>query len=224
MNPLGVRVRNAAAPDAEPGPWFEIVGVVEDISTTKKLPTIYHAMQPVQDQNPVTMALRIGPAIPPGLAARLQEIATNLGAGLRVDQLRSLKDIYQEAQRDEKIVSIALAIVVAIVLLFSAAGIYTLAAFAVAQRRREIAIRAAIGAQPRRLVADIFGRTLLPVIAGAVIGMLLAMYIGVQMENRVTAIGLGLPAMFLIAIGLLAVVGPARRALRIDPTRALRES
>ena len=53
--------------------------------------------------------------------------------------------------------------------------------------------------------------------------LLLAMYIGVQMENRISAISLGVPAVFLVAIGLLAVAGPARRALRVDATEALRE-
>jgi hypothetical protein len=223
-NPLGIRVREPGTPQADPGPWLEIVGIVEDTSAGERIPTIYRALRPAQDRSAAVLALRVGPVIPRGLAVRLQDIATALDPGLRVDQLRRLDGVYQEAHRDERIVSVALAVVVAIVLLFSAAGIYTLAAFTVAQRRREIAIRAAVGAQPRRLVADIFGRTLLPVIAGAGVGALLAMYIDTKVENDFSVIGVGTCAAFLIAIGVLAVAGPARRALRIDATEALRES
>jgi len=224
VNPLGLRVREVAAPDSESRPWFEIVGIVDNISTSNLQPTIYHPMPPGQDRNSVSLALRVGSAIPLGLAARLQQIATALDPGLRVDQLRSLDDVYWEAHRDKSIVSLAFAIVVLIVLLFSVAGIYTLAAFAVAQRRHEIAIRAAIGAQPRRLVADIFGRTLFPVIGGAIVGELLSIYIDTLVETKIPVIGLSACGALVMAIGLLAVAGPARRALRIDATEALRES
>ena len=62
-----------------------------------------------------------------------------------------------------------------IVLLFSMAGIYTLMAFIVAQRWREIGVRAALGAQPRRLLIGIFGRAAVPLLIGAMAGCALAL-------------------------------------------------
>jgi ABC-type antimicrobial peptide transport system permease subunit len=126
------------------------------------------------DRKAVALVLRTGTAIPDGLAARLQEIATRLDPHLRVDQLRRLGDVYQQAHRDENIVQSRIGVLVTIVLLFSAAAIYTLTAFALTQRCREISIRMAIGAPSRRLLADILGRTLSPVVVGAAVSALLA--------------------------------------------------
>ena len=82
---------------------------------------------------------------------------------------------------------LVLAAVMLIVLLFSMAGIYTLMAFTVAQRWREIGLRSALGAQPRRLVAGIFGRALVPVVAGAVAGSLVALLIDSNVQ--ITQVG-----------------------------------
>ena len=56
----------------------------------------------------------------------------------------------------------------------SAAGIYALMSFTVARRRREVGIRAALGAQPRRLLASIFSRALGQLAVGVVVGLLAA--------------------------------------------------
>jgi hypothetical protein len=226
-SPLGHRIRETTA-DRNPVPWFEIVGVVADLTTNEAVPTIYRARERGQEAKAVALVLRIGGAIPNGLAARLQEIATRLDPHLRVDQLRHLGDVYQQAHRDENIVSLALAILVIIVLLFSAAGIYTLTAFAVTQRRREIAIRSAIGASPKGLLAYILGRSLSPVLAGAVVGVAFAGYLEVQLnanfDSGSSAVRLAAGTGLLMAIGLLAVAGPAQRTLRIDAVETLRES
>ena len=117
--------------------------------------------------------------------------------------------------------------VTVIVLLFSMAGIYTLMAFIVAQRWHEIGVRAALGASPRRLIVGIFGRAAIPLLMGALTGCAIA--IGLQSSVPVDEIGgrsipgaVAISAGLMIVIGLLAVFGPARRAIRIDPTEALR--
>jgi ABC-type antimicrobial peptide transport system permease subunit len=79
------------------------------------------------------------------------------------------------------------------------------------------------------LVTEVFGRSLVPVVAGAVVGGLLALLIDFNVE--LTQIGgRSIPgivpacATLMIAVGLLALIGPARRALRINPAMALRDS
>jgi ABC-type antimicrobial peptide transport system permease subunit len=85
-----------------------------------------------------------------------------------------------------------------------------------------------LGAQQRVLVTEIFGRSLVPVVAGAVVGGLLALLIDSNVELTQVG-GRTIPgivpacATLMIAVGLLALIGPARRALRINPAVALRD-
>ena len=112
-------------------------------------------------------------------------------------------------------------------LLLSAAGLYALMAFTVAQRRREIGIRSALGAQPGHLVAAVFRRAFWQIGAGSAAGMLAAYLVGRYVPIEQIG-GLPIPgilpgaAAFMLLVGVLASLGPARRGLRIDPTEALR--
>jgi putative ABC transport system permease protein len=97
-------------------------------------------------------------------------------------------------------------------------------AFTVAQRRREIGLRVALGANPLRLLATIMSRSLWQLAAGVGIGSTLAILL--FSEGELTA-GSGMEILpplvaFVLAVGLLAAAVPARRALRIQPTEALR--
>lgn len=100
-------------------------------------------------------------------------------------------------------------------------------AFTVAQRRREIGIRSALGAQPGHLIAAVFGRALSQIAAGSAAGMFAAYLVGrfvpIEQIGGVPIPGV-LPgaAAFMLLVGVLAALGPARRGLRIDPTEALR--
>jgi putative ABC transport system permease protein len=212
---------------SEPRPWYEIVGVVEDFPANNDTPTMYHPMAPGQTY-PVSLTLRVGSSAAL-VASRLPEIARALDPTLRVGQLRSLDEIYRQKRSADNMFGLILAAVMLIVLLFSMAGIYTLMAFTVAQRWREIGLRSALGAQPRRLVAEIFGRALVPVVAGAVGGGLAALFIDSQLQIAQAVVGRSIPgilpgsAALVIVAGLLALIGPARRALRVDPAQALRD-
>ena len=227
---LGRRVRYQGTENgnslSEPRPWYEIVGVVENFPANNDAPTMYHPMAPGQTY-PVSLTLRVGSSAAP-VASRLPEIARALDPALRVGQLRSLDEIYRQNRSADNMFGLVLAAEMLIVLLFSMTGIYTLMAFTVAQRWREIGIRSALGAQPRRLVAGIFGRALVPIAAGAVAGSLMALLIDYSVsfeEVGAQSIPGILPATaaLMIVVGLLAVAGPARRALRVNPTEALRD-
>ena len=101
--------------------------------------------------------------------------------------------------------------------------------FIVAQRWREIGVRLALGAQPRRLLAGIFGRALVPLTLGASVGCAAALRLHSWLPiaeaggQRIPGI-VWISAALMIGVGLFAVAGPARRAISVDPTEALRVS
>jgi predicted permease len=214
--------RQAAPPPA----WHEIVGVVEDFLGSNDGPTIFHPM--AEAPHPVSLTIRAPSGI--GLAAdRLREVASGLDPELRVGRLRSLHEMYWQRRSFDHMFGFMVGAVTLIVLLFSMAGMYTLMAFIVAQRWREIGVRAALGAQPRRLLIGIFGRAAVPLVIGAMAGCAIALRLHSSLPIA-EAGGRSIPgivpasAALMIVVGLLAVAGPARRAIRIDPTEALRVS
>lgn len=107
-----------------------------------------------------------------------------------------------------------------IVLMLSATGIHSLMSFTVARRTREIGIRAALGASAGKIVAGIFSRALLQVSLGVVVGSAIASLGGLGSAREVLIL-IGADAIMLV-VGLTACAVPLRRALRIDPTEALR--
>jgi ABC-type antimicrobial peptide transport system permease subunit len=97
----------------------------------------------------------------------------------------------------------------------------------VARRTREIGLRTALGATPSRLLASIFVRALVLVGSGIAAGnlvLLLAVALGPEVELADVADALLITSAVMLTVGLLACVEPARRALRIHPTDALKEA
>jgi putative ABC transport system permease protein len=92
--------------------------------------------------------------------------------------------------------------------------------FTVARRTREIGIRAALGASQGRIVAGIFSRAFLQITAGVVVGSGLAALMGVGSAREVLLL-LAADGIMLV-VGIAACAVPLTRALRIDPTEALR--
>ncbi len=93
--------------------------------------------------------------------------------------------------------------------------------FSVSRRTRDIGIRAALGAQPRRILAAIFSRSMGQIGLGVVVGASLA-FITRNQTGMDDYGALAAVAAIMMAIGLLACVAPAWRALRIQPSEAFR--
>jgi putative ABC transport system permease protein len=226
---IGRRVRPVPARGSDAGPWYEIVGIVSDRPANTSQGRMYVPAQPSARgaASPIQLALKAGPD-PASMARRLQEIGTNLDPTLRLETVRPLDEVYAETQMSRNLTSYALAIVTLSVLVLSAAGLYALMSFTVARRRREIGIRTALGALPGRLLTSIFARALWQIAAGVVVGVTAALVLhrtlNIEVEGGWHIPGI-LPAaaLFVMMIGLLAAAGPARRAVRVDPTEALRD-
>ena len=227
-NGLGRRVRYRRIEDSahvQPPPgWHDIIGVVEDFPGSNDGPMMFHPMtMPLRS---VSLTIRTASSVA-AAADRLRAVAARLDPQLRVGRLRSLEDMYWQRRSLDHTFGFVLGSVVVLVVLFSMAGMYTLMAFIVAQRWREIGVRSALGAQPRRLLGGIFGRALVPLMIGATVGCALALGLHSWLPIA-EAGGRSIPgivpvsASLMIVVGLLAVSGPARRAIRVDPTEALR--
>jgi len=230
-NALGRRfryVRTAGSewlhgPDADR--WYEVVGVVGNLPVTTDARVAYHAAAPGQI-HPAHLQLRLR-GNSAGLAERLRDVSASVDPTLHVDEVRTLAEIYREHRFGDNLGAITIGAITGSLLLLSAAGLYALMAFTVAQRRREIGIRSALGAQPGRLMAAVFRRAFWQLGAGAAAGMLAACltgrYVPIEQIGGLPIPGI-LPgaAAFMLLVGVLASLGPARRGLRIDPTEALR--
>ena len=112
------------------------------------------------------------------------------------------------------------------VLLLSAAGIYALMSFTVTQRRREIAIRTALGAHSGRLLRGIFSAALKQIALGVAIGLAVTLLIDATSDGEALR-GYATPLLAVMVVvmgtvGLAAALGPARRGLRIEPAEALK--
>ena len=227
--PVGRRVRFASSDPAAPEPWLEIVGMVRDIGMTPtdlgEAPYVFHAASPATAY-PLVMGVRMA-GDPAALASRLRAIATELDPGLRLDELRSLDELARRVDVPLMVVAGAIAGVVSLGLFLSAAGIFSLMSVSVARRTREIGLRSALGASPARVLAGVFSRALVLVGSGIAAGnlvLLLFVTLATELVLGDVAGALLITSAVMLTVGLLACVEPARRALRIHPTDALKQA
>ena len=234
---VGRRIRfvgrggDTSADHVELNRWFEIVGVVADFPARRMesglaSAKVYQAVAPGRTY-PLTLALRLRGTTPSAYSARLREISAALDPNLQLRAVASLDTVLRREQEMMRLVAIGLGAVTASVVILSAAGVYALMSFTVARRRKEIGIRAALGADPARLLRGIFSRVGLQLAAGAGLGAAVAAGLealsGGEMLEGHGAFVLPIVALVMTMVGLCAAVGPARRGLRIHPNEALRE-
>jgi predicted permease len=222
-NAIGQRVRIVSGEDSRVTgkEWYEIVGVVRDFGWQLPRPHEQSAMyRPTLPGPGSDMSLAVRARDPEGFATRLRTLAAEVDPTIRLTNVQPLALVGGgEAKMNWALTSIAW-LISFIVLLLSATGIHALMSFTVARRTREIGIRAALGARPGRILAGIFSRAFLQIGAGIVAGSALAALLGLESTREVLLL-LAADATMLV-VGLTACAVPVRRALRIDPTEALR--
>lgn len=231
---LGRRVRYVPEDARKPGDpqaerWYEIVGVVENIDANPFGPNlvdpcVYHPLKNVEGTR-VGLAVRAAGIDQGSLARRIGQIAAGIDPALEVEVV-PLAERYRHLRTALSIAAAAIGIGVLSVLLLSAAGVYALMSFTVEQRRREIAIRIALGAQRGRLLGDIFRNALRQVTLGVVIGVGVALLIDRSSDGEALrgkgGLLLSIMVVVMTLVGLLAALGPARSGLRIAPSEALK--
>jgi putative ABC transport system permease protein len=161
-----------------------------------------------------------------GFARKAHQILAAVDPALRMGEVRTQWQADSEDALAVRLVALALSCILVTVLLFSAAGVYSLMSFTVAQRRREIGIRAALGASSMDVLRSVFSRVAVQVGMGVVLGAFGAMMIAPISDDVVWAERLAMVtpaiALIMVLVGVVAAYGPARRSLRIQPTEAVR--
>jgi len=222
-NPIGQRVRVVGGEDDTVAgeQWYEVVGMVKDFGWQLPLPheqsAMYRPRLPTPDTD-VSLAVRVRD--PEAFATRLRAVVAGVDPTIRLTDVQPLTQVGGgEARMNWALTGVAW-LVSFIVLLLSATGIHSLMSFTVTRRTREIGIRAALGARPARIVAGIFSRAIVQIGLGVLVGSGLAALWGLGSTRQVLLL-LAADAVML-TVGLAACLVPLKRALRIEPTEALR--
>ncbi len=230
-NAVGLRVHYVEPRRREPvggsTTQYEIAGVVTDLSTNTVTPDViepvmYHSLgSPTR----ATALIRVRGNDPLQLSSRLRDLTATLDPTLRV-RVMTLSETTRQQLIGLRLMLFGTSLVIVTVLLLSAAGIYAMMSFTVSRRRKEIGIRAALGADAGQLLRSIFAKSALQLAAGVVVGIVLALMIdwgsGGEMLGSFGRALLPFTAVLMTIVGLIATIGPARRGLRIQPVEALR--
>jgi predicted permease len=229
-NPVGARVRTLQrGSERELEAWYEIVGVVSDLEMLFPADWggaayIYRAAT-AAELDPVAVAVRVaGDAAP--LAPRVAALARQVDAGLHLRDLVTMEDIVAQERGRMVVGSIVFGGVLLVALVFSAAGLYALMAVAVQRRTREIGIRIALGANPRRVLRSVFTRAGRQLGGGIIAGNSLILLLAWRADSLTAGLLVSsmITSVIMAAVGVLACAAPARRALRVQPTEALRQN
>ena len=183
--------------------------------------------QSVPFMQPKDLAIRTA-ADPMTLLAGVRAAIWAVDPAQPISQVRIMADYVDDDLAPHRLQAQLTGVFAAFALLLASVGIYGVLSYAVAQRRHEIGLRMALGAERRDLVRWVVARGLRPVLGGVAVGLgvawTLAHLIGgllfdVRPRDPMT---FGVAAATLIAVAALASWLPARRASRVDPLSALR--
>ncbi|HTU99177.1 MAG TPA: ABC transporter permease [Luteitalea sp.] len=236
-NPLGRRIKYVAWSREAPSGnvalerWYEIVGVVPDFPRPGPFDDesegrVYHAVE-AGDLYPAHLNVRVRSGNPAALADPLRALSASIDPDMLLLNVSTAEMAVRQAQGMMRLIGVSLALMVLSVILLSSAGIYSLMSFTVARRRREIGIRAALGANRNRILVGIFSRVFAQLGAGAVLGLIAAVGLARVLEGDMVqhyrAMLLPLGVGLMTTLGVVAAIGPARQGLRIQPIEALRD-
>jgi predicted permease len=234
-NPLGKRMRfGKRDPNA---PWLTVVGVVGDLNQ--------HAMQEVEWPGPdvyfaiqqfppllvprFTFLIRAAAGVAPSsLASRVESELRAVAPTLPPYDVDSMEHRLDEFAAKGHFLVLLMGLFAGLALVLAAAGLYGVLFYSVTQRTREMGIRVALGASSADLVSLVFGRAAALSAAGLGIGLCAAVALnrlfesllyGVSPTDRLTLLS---TSTLLFLVAMAASYFPARRALRVPPTIALR--
>ncbi len=233
-DPIGQRLLN---PEIIPGKTerggdiaWEIVGVVADESTSSLDDETSAVAYASYEQSPVYFANLI---VTSDLDAKLlerpvRELLRRINPGQSILDVRTMSEIKAASVGSERLQSVLLGAFSATALVLAAIGMFGVLAYSVVRRRREIGIRAAVGASPAHLLRMILRQGATVATAGLVLGLLLAYGVSpllgpilYHVEPHDPYLMAGVAGAFMIVAALACAI-PATWASRLDPNAVLR--
>jgi len=225
-------------PNGNAPPWYHVVGVTGDVLThgLDQPPSeiVYYPMVPMEGAplwsppTHMTVAIRTHGTDPLSLAPAARRIVTAIDREVPVANVQTMQTIVEQSTARTTFAMLLLAVAGSMALLLSAVGVYGVISYTVAQRRPEIGVRMALGAQAAQVGRMVVAQSLRVAAAGIAIGLLGAfattrvlqsLLFGVSPTDPVT---LGGVTIVLVMLGALAAYAPARRATKVDPVEVLR--
>jgi putative ABC transport system permease protein len=228
-NPIGKRVKSG--PIQSTNPWLNIIGVVGDVKTDslelQEAPHIYLSDFQAPAYNSVIYLRTAGDPGTLGDAIRPEVEAVD--PNVPVYAVRTMEDVIARSMAERRFALQILGFFAGVALLLAAIGIYGVMAYTFSQRRHEIGIRLALGAQPRDILRMALSEGMTLVAVGLGSGLVGALILTRFLRSMLYAVSpndpltfVALPAL-LAAVALLACFVPARRATQVDPLVALRD-
>ena len=234
---VGRRVRFQTGRDGGDEPW-EVIGVVADVryeglTLAEPTPEAFFSTRQIEEApafryfGPSIVAVRTA-GDPPAVIPFLQEAVNEAHPRARLQDVMTMDARLSSIVAQPRFYAAFVGFFAALAVFLAAFGVYGLLAYTVAQRRTEIAIRMALGAQRGDVLALVVRQGAVLVGAGAVIGLaasaassrvLESFLYGVTADDRLTFVAAPL---VLVAAALVACWLPARRATRVEPMRTLR--
>jgi putative ABC transport system permease protein len=236
-DPIGKRLTLEVVAGERPR---EIVGVVRDIPTRRDRadpqPAIYasYLQQSPAYRGPIanmfgqmTFLLRSA-GDPTSLAAEARRAVADVDPDHAITRIQIMEQYWGGGMRDKRILAVVLGVFAFLATTLAAIGIYGVMAYSVAQRTREIGIRMALGASPGKVLTLIGSRAVTLIVTGMALGLAGSMALSRLIASQLWGIEPTDPGTFagvsllLIGVALLASYIPARKAIRVDPTEAIR--
>ena len=209
----------------------EIVGVVADSRhdglDAEFAPTLFYPF--AQESRQIRMSLVLRSTLPPATLTRMVRAAVSeMDKDVPVADAVTMYHHIAEMMADRRYPAFVLGLFAALALALAAVGIYGVLSYTVGQRTREIGVRVALGARPADVLRTVLGGGLRLTLSGVALGGVAAglaagalgkLLYGVHPLDPVTFV---IVPLVLVAVALLAMAAPARRAARVDPMVALR--
>ena len=230
-NALGKHIAPQSNIGPGEAPMREIVGVVADVKfggpETEPFPESYvpHSQYGVRW---LTLVVRTESPNSFALASSVRQVLSEIDKGVPFYNVQTLEQYRTACLARPRLASVLLGIFASIALLLTAIGLYGVIAYSVAQRRQEIGIRLALGAQKADVLKLVIGSGIKLAVAGVLAGFVAALGLTRLLANLLYGIQpidaptLSAVAILLAAISLLASWIPARRASQLDPIVTLR--
>jgi predicted lysophospholipase L1 biosynthesis ABC-type transport system permease subunit len=209
----------------------EVVGVVGDlrmVDLRSPPDEAFFLPYPPEQTNPLTILARIT-ASDYGTPDRMRRAIESAAPAFPVPELEALRTRIDNQLAEQRILARLLGVFAGLAVLLAVVGLYGVVAFGVTGRRREFAIRSALGADSTRIGNLVFRSAATMVVLGTALGLAGAYGISTLIESRLFGVEAVDPGSYLGAAGLLAAVAflacwiPARAAVRVDPVATLRQ-